>query len=74
MTNLLRDRDIATHLHPQTNFRRHEELGPLIIQQGDGVRVQDTDGRWYIEGVSGLWCASLGFSNRRLADAGTEKL
>ena len=74
MTNLLRDRDIATHLHPQTNFRRHEELGPLIIRQGDGVRVQDTDGRWYIEGVSGLWCASLGFSNRRLADAAHRQL
>ena len=74
MTNLLRDRDIATHLHPQTNFRLHEEIGPLIIQQGDGVRVQDSDGRWYIEGVSGLWCASLGFSNRRLADAAHRQL
>ncbi len=69
MTNRLRDRDIAAHLHPQTNFRLHEDVGPLIIESGDGVRVTDTNGVSYIEGVSGLWCASLGFSNRRLADA-----
>ncbi|AXL53443.1 aminotransferase [Paraburkholderia caffeinilytica] len=61
--------DIDHHLHPQTNLRQHEEVGPLIIESGDGPYVVDTDGNRYFEGMSGLWCASLGFSEKRLADA-----
>jgi 4-aminobutyrate--pyruvate transaminase len=43
--------------------------GPLVIARGDGVYVIDEQGRRYLEGMAGLWCASLGFSERRLADA-----
>jgi len=41
----------------------------MIISRGEGVRVWDDNGRDYIESVAGLWCASLGFSNERLAKA-----
>jgi 4-aminobutyrate--pyruvate transaminase len=61
--------DRRFHLHSQTNLRRHQEQGPLVIVRGDGIHVIDEQGRTYIEGMSGLWCASLGFSNRRLAEA-----
>ncbi|WP_118184383.1 aminotransferase [Paraburkholderia phosphatilytica] len=67
--NSLSRLDIAHHLHPQTNLRHHEEKGPLIIESGDGPWVVDADGNRYFEGMSGLWCASLGFSERRLAEA-----
>jgi 4-aminobutyrate--pyruvate transaminase len=33
------------------------------------VQVFDEHGKAYIEGMAGLWCASLGFSEQRLADA-----
>lgn len=62
-------RDVRFHAHPQTNFRLHEQAGPMVIGQGDGVRIADLDGRRYLDGMAGLWCASLGFSDRRLADA-----
>ena len=29
-------RDIASHLHPYTNFKKHEESGPLTIVRGRG--------------------------------------
>lgn len=67
--NTLNQLDIDHHLHPQTNLRQHEEIGPLIIESGDGPYVVDTEGNRYFEGMSGLWCASLGFSEKRLADA-----
>jgi 4-aminobutyrate--pyruvate transaminase len=67
-TNLA-TRDIATAIHPYTNLKAHETDGPLVITEGDGVFVRDEDGKQYLEGLSGLWCASLGFSERRLADA-----
>lgn len=62
-------RDLAFHLHPSTNLRQVQSEGPLVIARGEGVYVYDDEGRRYLEGMSGLWCASLGFSERRLADA-----
>lgn len=62
-------RDIQTTIHPYTNLKAHESQGPLIITEGDGVFVRDDDGKSYLEGLAGLWCASLGFSERRLAEA-----
>jgi 4-aminobutyrate--pyruvate transaminase len=62
-------RDLAYHLHPSTNLRQVESEGPLVIARGEGVYVFDEHGNRYLEGMAGLWCASLGFSERRLADA-----
>ena len=62
-------RDIAFHLHPSTNLRLVRDEGPLVIARGEGVYVYDDEGRRYLEGMAGLWCASLGFSERRLAEA-----
>jgi 4-aminobutyrate---pyruvate transaminase len=62
-------RDIATAIHPYTNLKLHEDEGPLVIAEGDGVFVRGEDGRMYLEGLAGLWCVSLGFSERRLAEA-----
>src|SRR3954471_19237671 len=62
-------RDLAFHLHPSTNLRQVQIEGPLVITRGEGVYVYDDEGRRYLEGMAGLWCASLGFSERRLADA-----
>ena len=67
--NSLAARDIANALHSYTDLRAHQENGPMIITRGEGVRVWDDSGRDYIESVAGLWCASLGFSNERLAKA-----
>jgi 4-aminobutyrate--pyruvate transaminase len=62
-------RDIAYQIHSVTNLRLHESLGPLILESGKGVRAVDIDGKSYIDGMAGLWCAALGFNEPRLADA-----
>jgi 4-aminobutyrate--pyruvate transaminase len=62
-------RDLAYHLHPTTNLRVLQTEGPLVITRGEGVYVYDEEGRRYLEGMAGLWCASLGFSEQRLAEA-----
>ena len=67
-------RDIAHHLHPYTNFKKHEQTGPLTIVRGRGVYVVDDDGKEYIEGMAGLWSAALGFSNERLATVAYEQM
>ena len=67
-------RDIAYHLHPYTNLVAHEEKGPHIMARGDGIYVIDESGKRFIEGLAGLWCVSLGFSEKRLVDAATRQL
>jgi 4-aminobutyrate--pyruvate transaminase len=67
-------RDLAFHLHPSTNLRQVQSEGPLVITRGEGVYVYDDEGRRYLEGMSGLWCASLGFSERRLAEAAYKQM
>ncbi len=67
-------RDVSSVLHPFTNPSDHESQGPLVIVRGDGVWVYGEDGRAYLEAASGLWCASLGFSEKRLADAAYRQL
>lgn len=61
--------DTRLHLHPYTHLRQLERDGPLVIVRGEGVHVFDEHGQRYLEGMAGLWCASLGFSERRLAEA-----
>ncbi len=70
----LRASDIAYHLHPATDISRHAEKGPHIFRRGEGIYVFDEDGKRYIEGMSGLWCASLGFSENRLVEAARKQL
>ena len=55
--------------HPYTNLAAHQRTGPLVITRGEGVRVFDEEGRAYIEGLAGLWCTALGFSEPRLVEA-----
>lgn len=68
------DKDVATHLHSYTNLATLPQTAPLVIVGGDGIHVIDDQGRRYVEGMSGLWCASLGFSNQRLIVAGKRAL
>ena len=67
-------RDIAYLVHPYTNFRQHEELGPMVIERGDGVHVWDNNGKQYIEAMAGLWSTSLGFHHKRLIAAATRQM
>ncbi len=67
-------KDIAHVVHPYSNLDSHVTRGPTIITRGEGCYVYDDQGKRYLEGMSGLWCASLGFSEERLVNAATEQL
>ncbi len=66
--------DVAYQLHPFTNLAVHEDKGPFIITRGEGIYVFDDDGNRYIEGLAGLWCTSLGFSEPRLVQAAKQQM
>ena len=42
--------------HPFTQMRDWVSEDPVVIREGEGTYLLDTDGRRYIDGVSSLWC------------------
>ena len=72
--NTAEARDIRHHFHGYTNARRHMDVGPLIIEDGEGIYVTDNNGKRYIEGLAGLWSVGVGFRERRLIEAATRQL
>jgi 4-aminobutyrate---pyruvate transaminase len=74
MPSNLAVRDIETLIHPYTNLDQFRQTGPLVIERGQGIHVYDTDGKAYIEGMSGLWCTALGYGNEELVDAAATQM
>ncbi|HEX3672657.1 MAG TPA: aminotransferase [Rhizomicrobium sp.] len=68
------NRDVQSVLHPYTNLLKFRETGPMVIERGKGVFVYDEHGKDYIEGMSGLWCAALGWGETVLADVAAEQM
>lgn len=67
-------RDIAHQLHPYTNAIRHEAVGPIVIERGEGVYVYDDRGNRYLEGLAGLWSVAVGFGEKRLVEAAAKQM
>ena len=67
-------RDVEALLHPYTNLVKHRETGPLILDRGKGIYVYDDHGKDYIDGLAGLWCVSLGYSEERLVEAAARQM
>lgn len=67
-------RDARSVLHPYTALHTLKDSGSLVISEGKGVYVYDSHGKEYIEGMSGLWCAGLGFGDEELVEAGKQQL
>ncbi|MDS1141028.1 aspartate aminotransferase family protein [Pusillimonas sp. SM2304] len=76
MTSLspAQQRDITYQLHPYTNAVKHSQIGPRIIERGEGIYVFDDQGKQYIEGMAGLWSVAVGFNEQRLVDAAQRQM
>jgi 4-aminobutyrate--pyruvate transaminase len=66
--------DIKNLIHPYTPLNTFGATGPMVIKKGDGVYVEDDQGNRYLEGMAGLWCTALGFSEQRLVDAAIRQM
>lgn len=67
--DLLQTWDHTYLWHPFTPMKLWSEEKPLIIQRGKDFRLQDVEGRWYIDGVSSLWVTVHGHSQPALNSA-----
>ncbi len=74
LPNSIQARDVAYMLHPNTDARKHEKTGPIVIERGEGIRVYDDQGKEYIEAMAGLWSVAVGFGEPRLVEAAARQM
>ena len=48
-------RDLAVLWHPCTQMKDHESMPVIPVRRGDGVWLEDFDGKRYIDAVSSWW-------------------
>jgi adenosylmethionine-8-amino-7-oxononanoate aminotransferase len=51
-----------------------EAQDALIFASGKGIRITDTEGREYIDGLSGLWNVNIGHGRAEMAEAAAEQM
>jgi 4-aminobutyrate---pyruvate transaminase len=73
-SNSASERDTQYLVHQQTNLDDYARTGGVLMARGDGVYVIDDQGNRYLEAMSAMWCASLGFSEKRLAEAAYKQM
>ena len=68
-TATLRRLDQSHHLHPFTDLGNYARDGGRIISRAEHVYIYDSDGKAMLDGMSGLWCCNLGYSQKAIVEA-----
>ncbi|MGD8644327.1 MAG: aminotransferase class III-fold pyridoxal phosphate-dependent enzyme, partial [Chromatiales bacterium] len=67
-------RDLSVVWHPCTQMKDHEALPMIPIRRGEGVWLEDFEGRRYIDAISSWWVNLFGHANPRINSAITHQL
>jgi len=68
-THQLKELDQAHHLHPFTDLQDYSKQGGRIVSSAEHIYIYDSDGNKMLDGMSGLWCCNLGYSQDAIKDA-----
>ena len=67
-------RDLSVLWHPCTQMKDHEWLPMIPIRRGEGVWLEDFDGKRYLDAISSWWVNLFGHANPRINQALKEQL
>ncbi|HEY5602992.1 MAG TPA: adenosylmethionine--8-amino-7-oxononanoate transaminase, partial [Gammaproteobacteria bacterium] len=67
-------RDLAVVWHPCTQMKDHEHLPLIPIRRGEGVYLEDFDGRRYLDAISSWWVNLFGHNHPRITAAVKQQL
>ncbi len=70
----LMQRDLAVLWHPCTQMKDHEWLPLLPIRRGEGVWLEDFEGKRYLDAISSWWVNLFGHANPRINAALKQQL
>ncbi|MBT4521445.1 MAG: aminotransferase class III-fold pyridoxal phosphate-dependent enzyme [Halieaceae bacterium] len=68
-TSTLSQLDRSHHLHPFTDLGRYSKDGGRIVSKAEHIYIFDSDGNKILDGMSGLWCCNLGYSQQSIVEA-----
>jgi putrescine aminotransferase len=68
-TPTLRALDQSHHLHPFTDLKAYSQKGGRIVSRAEHIYIYDSEGNKILDGMSGLWCCNLGYSQTSIAEA-----
>lgn len=68
-TDELRRLDRQHHLHPFTELASYAQVGGRVMTHAEHIYVYTSDGHQLMDGMSGLWCVNLGYSQPRIVQA-----
>ncbi len=67
INHTLMQRDLSVLWHPCTQMKDHEQLPIIPIRRGDGVWLEDFEGKRYLDAVSSWWVNLFGHANPRIS-------
>lgn len=67
------ERDLRHVWHPCTQMKDHEFLPMIPVRKGEGVYLEDFDGKRYIDAISSWWVNLFGHANPRISGAVAEQ-
>ena len=68
--------DDKSHVwHHLSQHKSLQTTDPMVIVEGEGMRLRDINGKTYLDATSGgVWTVNVGYGRRRIADAMHEQL
>ncbi|WP_163933893.1 aspartate aminotransferase family protein [Paraferrimonas sp. SM1919] len=70
----LQQLDAKHHLHPFSNQTELNQTGTRVITHAEGAYIYDANGNELLDGMSGLWCCNLGYSQPKINQAIAQQL
>ena len=56
--------------HVWHHLTLHQGKAPMIVVEGQGLRIKDINGKEYLDATSGgVWCVNVGYGRGQIADA-----
>ncbi|TLS38614.1 aspartate aminotransferase family protein [Pseudalkalibacillus caeni] len=52
----------------------NEKQDPMVVTEASGSWITDSEGKKYLDAMSGLWCVNVGYGREELANAAYEQL
>lgn len=68
------NRDLSVLWHPCSQMKDHESLALVPIKKGEGVWLEDYEGRRYIDAISSWWVNLFGHANPVINEAIKQQL
>ena len=73
-SNFLNEQNARHIWHPMAHPGAMQDNPPRIIKSAEGSKITDSLGHSVVDGVGGLWCVNVGYSNQTIKDAISDQL